>query len=100
MPTSTSAMPIGVIEKIPSPSAPARCSWSLASRNAGALTRVRVVPSEAASDIGISSREAGMWRSRACRSSSGSIIAVTITWWVKAASNATTGITTAIVRHS
>ena len=73
---------------------------SLASRKAGAPTRVRVVPSEAASDIGISRREAGNWRSRACRSNSGSIMAVTITWWVKAASSATSGITTPIVRAS
>ncbi len=100
VPTTTRAMPIGVIEKMPRLSAPARCSRSFASRKAGALTRVRVVPSDAASDIGISRREAGSWRSRACRSSSGSIIAVTITWWVKAASSATSGITTAIVRAS
>ena len=85
---------------MPRRSAPARSSISLASRNAGALNKVRVVPSEAAKDIGINRREAGIWRSRACRSSSGSIIAVTITWWVKAASSATAGITTAIVRHS
>jgi len=59
-------MPIGVIEKMPRPSAPGvRSSMSLASRNAGALTRVSVVPSEAASDIGISRREAGRCRSRA-----------------------------------
>ena len=64
MPTTTSAMPIGVIEKMPRLSLPVRSIMSLASRNAGALTRVSVVPSEAASDIGISSRDAGIFRSR------------------------------------
>ena len=100
MPTTTRAMPIGVIENTPSSPLPLRASMSLASRKAGALTRVRVVPSEAASDIGISSREAGRRFSRPCLSSSGSIIAVTITWWVNADSAATAGITTAIARDS
>ena len=101
MPTTTSAIPIGVIEKMPSPPWPSlRSIRSSASRNAGALTRVRVVPSDAASDIGISSRDAGSFRSRACRTRIGSIIAVTMTWWVNAASAATAGITTAIARDS
>ena len=94
MPKTTSAMPIGVIENTPRAGSPFRASMSLASRKAGALTRVNVVPSDAASDIGISRREAGRPVSRPCRNSSGSIIAVTITWWVNADSAATAGITT------
>ena len=49
-----------------------------ASRKAGALNRVRVVPSDAASDMGISSREAASFCSRASLRRMGSIIAVTI----------------------
>src|SRR5690606_31296945 len=93
-------MPIGVIEKIPSPSAPVRSSMLSASRNAGALTRVRQVPSEAASDIGISSRDTDSPRALANRVRIGSIIAVTITWWVNDAIAATAGIVTAIARDS
>ena len=86
--------------KMPRPVPSARLSRSPASRKAGALNRVRVVPSEAASDIGISRREAASFCSRASRIRIGNIIAVTITWCEKAASSAVAGITTAIVRHS
>ena len=61
-----------------SPGCPGRLSRLFASRNAGALKSVSVVPSEAASDIGISRREAGSFCSRASRMRIGSIIAVTI----------------------
>src|SRR3546814_12775645 len=57
-PNPTSAMPIGVIEKMSRPALPERSSRLSASKKAGALTRVRVVPSEAAKDNGISSSEA------------------------------------------
>ena len=50
----------------------------LVSRKAGALNSVSVVPSEAASDMGISSRDAGICRSRDRRMTIGSIMAVTI----------------------
>ena len=100
MPTTTSAMPIGVIEKMPSGLPPLRSIRSLASRKAGALTSVSVVPSDAASDIGISRRDAGMFCSCAWRRVIGSIIAVTITWWVNEASAATAGISTATARAS
>ena len=71
---------MGVIEKMPRPLPPSvRVIMSSASRKAGALTRVSVVPSEAANDIGINSREAGNLYSRAWRSRIGTIIAVTIT---------------------
>src|SRR3546814_16331330 len=79
-PNPTSAMPIGVIEKMSRPALPERSSRLSASRKAGALTRVRVVPSEAAKDIGISSREADSQFALAKRVRSGSIIAVTMTW--------------------
>ena len=71
-------------------------------RNAGALNSVSVVPSDAASDMGISRRDAGQASARArCRIRIGSIIAVTITWCENAASIATVaGMTTAMVRHS
>ena len=100
MPISTSAIPIGVIANTPRPSAPVRLSRLLASRNAGALTRVRQVPSDAASDIGISSRDGARPLVLASRPMIGSIIAVTITWWVKDAMIATAGIVTAITRAS
>src|SRR4249919_2304561 len=93
-------MPIGVIEKMPSGLPPLRSIRSLASRKAGALTSVSVVPSDAASDIGISRRDAGMFCSCAWRKVIGSIIAVTITWWVNEASAATAGISTATARAS
>ncbi len=76
--SSTSAMPIGVIPSTPSG------SWSLCSRrrfisrNAGALKSVSVVPSEAASDIGMSSRDGDRFCTRARRIMIGSIIAVTM----------------------
>src|SRR3546814_5055705 len=100
MAMNTSAMPIGVIEKIPRPSAPVRSSRLSASRNAGADTRVRQVPSDAASDIGISRREVDKPFALAKRVRIGNIIAVTITWWVNDAIAATAGIVTATARAS
>src|SRR3546814_17362222 len=91
-------MPIGVIEKMSRPALPERSSRLSASRKAGALTRVRVVPSEAAKDIGISSREADSTFALAKRVRIGSIIAVTMTWWVNEAIAATAGMVTAIGR--
>src|SRR3546814_9798737 len=82
MPMNTSAMPIGVIEKIPRPSAPVRSSRLSASRNAGADTRVRQVPSDAASDIGISRREFDKPFASEQRIRIGNITAVTLTWSV------------------
>ena len=100
VPSSTSTAPMGVMAKISRPGWPERFSRSLASRKAGALIRVSVVPSDAASDIGINSREAASFCSCASRIRMGSIIAVTIRWCENAASAAVAGITTAIVRHS
>src|SRR3970040_640232 len=93
-------MPMGVMEKMPRLSAPVRWIRLLASRNAGALTSVRVVPNEAPNDIGISRRDADSPRDLAKRVTIGSIIAVTITWWVDDDIAATTGITTAMARAS
>src|SRR3546814_17860911 len=84
-PNPTSAMPIGVIEKMSRPALPERSSRLSASRKAGALTRVRVVPSEAAKDIGISSRDADSPFALAQRVRIGSIIAVTMTGWANEA---------------
>src|SRR5690606_12408360 len=93
-------MPIGVIEKMSRPRLPDRCSRLSASRKAGALTRVSVVPSEAANDIGISSRDADRPFALAKRFRIGIIIAVTMTWWVNEAIAATAGMVTAIARAS
>ncbi len=54
------ARPMGVMANTSSPLPPWRISKSPASRKAGALNTVSVVPSDAARDIGINSREAGM----------------------------------------
>ena len=71
-------MPIGVIPNMPSVAcSPVSSRWST-SRNAGALKSVSVVPREAASDIGISRREAERFCTRAKRIMIGSIIAVTM----------------------
>jgi hypothetical protein len=59
---------------------------------------VTVVPSEAANDSGISSREAGRFRRRASSSVTGSIAAVVVTWWVKADSSATAAVMTPTAR--
>ncbi len=77
-PRITSAAPIGVISNIPRPRAPWRSSMLLASRKAGALITVSVVPRDAARDMGISTLEGGMPLSRARRMRIGSIIAVTM----------------------
>lgn len=79
MPAAESAKPIGAIEKMPSPGRPASWSTCEAMRNAGAPMIVIVVPSEAANDMGISSREAGMLRARERSSVTGSMIAVVVT---------------------
>ena len=64
--------------KMPSGSwSPVRRMWFI-SRNAGALKIVSVVPIEAASDMGISSRDGASFCSRARRIMIGSIIAVII----------------------
>ncbi len=86
--------------KIPSVGCRAGFSRWFISRKAGALKIVSVVPSEAASDIGISSREGDRFCSRASRIMIGSIMAVIIRWCENAASAATAGITTRIARHS
>ena len=100
VPSSTSAMPMGVMAKMSSAGRSARLIRSLDNRNAGALNSVSVVPSDAASDMGISRRDAASFCSRAMRIRMGSIIAVTITWCENAASAAVAGMTTAMVRHS
>ena len=69
-------MPIGVMPKMPSVSCPPVSSRWFISRKAGALKIVSVVPSEAASDIGISSREGDRFCTRARRIMIGSIMAV------------------------
>ena len=93
-------MPIGVMPKMPSVAcSPVNSRWFI-SRKAGALKMVSVVPSDAASDIGISSRDGDRFCSRASRIMIGSIIAVIMRWCENAASAATAGITTRIARHS
>ena len=69
-------MPIGVMPNTPSVSCPPVSSRWFISRKAGALKIVSVVPSEAASDIGISRREGERFCTRARRIMIGSIIAV------------------------
>ena len=93
-------MPIGVMPKMPSVAWSLVCSRWFISRKAGALKIVSVVPSEAASDIGISRREGDRFWTRASRIMIGSIMAVTMRWCENAASAATAGITTRIARHS
>ena len=93
-------MPIGVMPKIPSVSWSPVCSRWFIRRKAGALKIVSVVPSEAASDIGIRSREGERFCTRASRIMIGSIMAVIMRWCENAASAATAGITTRIARHS
>ena len=93
-------MPIGVIPKMPSVAWPLVCSRWFISRKAGALKIVSVVPSDAASDIGISRRDGDRFWTRASRIMIGSIMAVTMRWCENAASAATAGITTRIARHS
>ena len=88
------------MEKMCSSPASARSSRSAASRKAGALTSVSVVPSDAASDIGIRSFDGDSPRACAMRVTIGSIIAVTITWWVNDDSAATAGMMTSTARHS
>ncbi len=57
-----------------------------------------VVPNEAANDSGISNLEAGILLSRERFITGGSMMAVMVTWWVKAESSATDGIITAMMR--
>ena len=79
VPASVRLRPIGAIEKIPRPDRPDCCNTVLAIRNAGAPIIVIVVPSEAANDMGISSFDAGILRSRERSKVIGSIIAVVVT---------------------
>ena len=69
---------MGAIEKMPNPGRPACCKTWLAIRKAGAPIIVIVVPREAAKDNGISSFDAGIPRSRARLSVTGSINAVVV----------------------
>ena len=79
VPATVIARPIGAIEKMPRPPRPACRSIVLAIRNAGAPMMVIAVPNEAANDIGISSFEAGILRSRARSMVIGSMSAVVVT---------------------
>jgi hypothetical protein len=98
VPAADSANPIGAIEKMPRPGRPASRSACEAMRNAGAPMIVIVVPSEAANDIGISRREAGIFRERARSSVTGSMSAVVVRWCVNADNSATAGMITAMAR--
>ncbi len=99
VPATDIAIPIGEIEKIPSSGRPAFWSASLATRNAGAPMIVIAVPSDAANEIGISSLDAGIpLCSRDRFIATGTMIAVVVTWCVKADSTATLGMLTASAR--
>src|SRR3954451_10105472 len=98
VPAADIARPMGAMLNTPRGGRPALSRTLLAIRKAGAPMIVIVVPSEAAIDRGISSRDGAMSRSAASFIVVGSITAVVVTWCVKAENSATDGMITATAR--